>query len=59
MPPVDHRHYEPYEPIRCGVLVRGGSAWIGIHWSSHNRRFCINLIPFVTIWIVLKGGNTP
>lgn len=45
--------------MKAGILVRGGSAWVGVHWSSFNRRFCINLVPFVTIWITLKGGNVP
>ncbi len=45
--------------MKAGILVRGGSAWVGVHWSSYNRRFCINLVPFVTIWITLKGGNVP
>lgn len=45
--------------MKAGVLLRLGSAWIGVHWSPYNRRFCINLVPFVTIWITLKGGNVP
>ena len=45
--------------VRWGVKVGKGSAWIGVHWSKHNRRFCINLVPFLTIWITLKGGKTP
>jgi hypothetical protein len=45
--------------IRAGVLIRAGSFWIGIHWSSYNRRACINFIPFVTIWITGRYGNAP
>lgn len=45
--------------IRVGLLVRLGSAWIGAHWSDHDRRWCINLIPCVTIWITLPGGLLP
>lgn len=45
--------------MKCGVLVRAGSAWIGAHWSPSNRRWCINIIPFVTIWITLEGGKVP
>ncbi|UJM85293.1 hypothetical protein [Rhodanobacter denitrificans] len=45
--------------MKKGLLFRPGSLWIGVHWSRHNRRFCINLIPCVTIWITLAGGNTP
>ncbi|MEY4428616.1 MAG: hypothetical protein RLZZ182_1305 [Pseudomonadota bacterium] len=45
--------------IRCGVLFRWASAWVGIHWSSFDRRFCINLLPCVTFWITLPGGHIP
>jgi hypothetical protein len=45
--------------MKYGLLFRSGSMWIGVHWSKQNRRFCINLIPFVTLWITLKGGNVP
>lgn len=37
------------ERVRWGILFRGGSCWVGVHWSRDNRRFCINLIPFVTM----------
>lgn len=42
-----------------GVLVRGGSCWVGCHWSPYNKRACINLIPFVTIWVTAPGGRIP
>jgi hypothetical protein len=44
---------------KCGLLFRIGSMWIGYHWSRKNRRICINLIPIVTFWITLPGGNVP
>lgn len=44
---------------RFGWLFRLGSFWIGAHWSSANRRLCINLIPTVTFWVCLPGGRTP
>lgn len=50
---------QPKPRIKCGILVRRGSLWIGAHWSPGNRRWCINLIPCVTFWITLPGGNTP
>ena len=43
--------------MKAGVLFGKGSWWVGVHWSSYNRRFCINLLPYLTIWIVLKGGE--
>jgi hypothetical protein len=45
--------------MRTGLKLRLASFWIGVHYSPYNRRFCINLIPCVTFWIVLKGGFTP
>lgn len=45
--------------MKAGVLFRLGSAWVGVHWSAYNRRFCINLVPFVTLWVTLPGGITP
>lgn len=45
--------------MKAGILVRSGSFWVGVHWSGYNKRVCINLIPCVTIWITLEGGNTP
>lgn len=45
--------------MKAGILLRAGSAWVGVHYSPHNRRFCINLIPFVTIWITREGGTPP
>ena len=44
---------------KCGWLVNKGSAWLGVHYSRANRRWCINLIPCVTLWITKPGGNTP
>lgn len=45
--------------MKAGILFRLGSFWIGAHWSSYNQRLCINLIPCVTLWIALSGGNVP
>ncbi|MGN6229138.1 MAG: hypothetical protein ACTHNM_17065 [Dyella sp.] len=45
--------------MKAGLLFRWGSLWIGLHWSPANRRVCINLVPCVTVWIVLKGGVRP
>ena len=49
----------PEDYFRAGVLLRGGSFWIGAHWSKHNKRLCLNLVPFVTIWFTLRGGYAP
>jgi hypothetical protein len=45
--------------MKIGISWRWGSFWIGAHWSAYNRRLCINVMPFFTIWIVLPGGQTP
>jgi len=45
--------------MKVGILFRPGSLWIGGHYSSKNRRWCINLVPCVTVWVVLKGGIEP
>ncbi len=42
-----------------GVLVRKESLWIGAHYSPTERRWCINLLPCITIFIVFAGGNLP
>lgn len=45
--------------MKAGVLFRWGSLWVGAHYSARNRRWCINLVPCVTLWITLAGGKTP
>lgn len=45
--------------MKFGILVQKGGLWVGAHWSSHNRRWCVNLLPCVTIWIALPGGKVP
>lgn len=45
--------------MKCGVLFRLRSLWVGVHYSPKNRRFCINVVPCITFWITLEGGITP
>jgi len=42
-----------------GLKINFGAAWIGFHWSFYNRRICINIVPFVTVWVAFTGGRTP
>ncbi|MDT4329793.1 hypothetical protein RPD76_07715 [Methylomonas sp. MV1] len=49
----------PIQTWRYGWLFRPGSLWIGAHWSPANKRLCINLIPCVTVWVVMPGGFAP
>lgn len=45
--------------MKCGLLFNIRSAWMGAHYSSFNKRLCVNLVPFVTFWVCLEGGNEP
>lgn len=45
--------------MRCGLLFNCRALWIGAHYSSFNRRLCVNLLPCMTVWVTLKGGNAP
>lgn len=45
--------------MKVGLLIRLESFWLGIHYSPYNKRFCINLLPCITIWITKKGGIKP
>lgn len=42
-----------------GILFRLTSLWIGVHYSHREKRYCVNLLPCVTIWIALPGGQRP
>lgn len=50
---------EKIKQMKAGWLFRWGSCWIGFHWSKNNKRLCINLIPFFTIWVTGPGGVVP
>lgn len=49
----------PGQRVKWGILFRLGSWWVGSHWSEHNRRLCVNLVPMFTLWITRQGGETP
>lgn len=49
----------PINTWRYGWLIRPGSLWIGAHWSPANKRLCINVVPCVTVWVVMPGGFAP
>lgn len=42
-----------------GVLFRWQSFWVGLHYAQSCRRYCLNIIPCVTIWWTVKGGQAP
>lgn len=39
-----------------GILFRVQSFWIELHYPKFNKRYCLNLLPCITIWWVRKGG---
>lgn len=43
---------------KIGMLFNLNSFWIGVHYSSFFKKYCINLIPCVTIWIVLPQNKS-
>ena len=45
--------------MKYGLLFRKESWWIGIHWSSYNKRLCINIIPMLTVWFAAHDGQVP
>jgi hypothetical protein len=45
--------------MRAGWLFNCGALWVGAHYSPANRRWCVNLVPCVTVWIALSGGKEP
>lgn len=47
------------DKITIGYLFRFKSFWIGCHYSDECRRFCINVIPCLTILVVFSGGKIP
>lgn len=45
--------------MKCGVIFRWGSAWVGVHYSEVHKRVCINLVPCITFWFIREGGDVP
>ena len=44
---------------RFGLLFNLPSLWVGVHYSQYNRRYCINIVPTITLWVSLPGGKVP
>lgn len=42
-----------------GILFRWQSFWIGLHYSEYCKRYSLNLLPCVTIWWTVRGGQPP
>lgn len=45
--------------IHWGMLFNPHAWWIGVHYSQYNKRYCINLIPFLTVWVAYPDGTAP
>ncbi len=44
---------------KAGLVLNWRAGWIGANWGSYNRRLCVNVLPFVTVWITMPGGQEP
>lgn len=42
-----------------GVLFNPKALWIGGHYSKHHKRWCINILPCLTVWWTKPGGYLP
>lgn len=42
-----------------GLLFNRHALWLGVHYSSHTKRWCINLLPTLTVWVRRPGGQEP
>lgn len=45
--------------MKAGLIINRNAWWIGVHYSPANRRLCINVLPFVTLWVTQPGGKVP
>lgn len=50
---------ESADKANVKLLIDVTSCWIGVHYSKYNKRVCINVVPFVTVCVTLKGGRLP
>ena len=56
------QHEEPIKSrgFHCfGVLFNPAAVWVGVHYSHHHQRVCINLIPCLTLWWCGPRGELP
>jgi len=47
------------DELTFGTLVQKGGWWIGVHYSPNEKRYCLNLLPCLTIYWVMPGGYLP
>lgn len=42
-----------------GVLFNPKALWIGAHYGAHQKRWCVNILPCLTVWWAKPGGYLP
>lgn len=42
-----------------GVLFNPKALWVGAHYGEHHKRWCINILPCLTVWWTKPGGYLP
>lgn len=47
-----HPHY-------VGLLFNPKALWIGAHYGEHHKRWCVNILPCITVWWTKPGGYLP
>jgi len=45
--------------MKIGFLFQLEALWIGVHYSPYCKRYCINFLPFLTVWVMMVGGKEP
>lgn len=53
-----------YTSYRCGwgavgILFNSKALWVGAHYGEHHKRWCINILPCLTVWWAKPGGYLP
>lgn len=51
-----YKFHEELERRHYGWLWRKESCWVGCHYSKECKRYCLNIIPCLTIWWTKEGG---
>lgn len=44
---------------QVGLLFNPKALWIGAHYGEHHKRWCINILPCLTVWWTKPGGYLP
>ena len=43
----------------AGLLFNPSAFWVGCHYSYEQGRYCINLLPCLTVWVTERNGRAP